>query len=66
MFTPTKLIFLILILAIIWFGYRMIERRQAATKHAQDKTSSGATVDMKECERCGAWVDAKEGCSICG
>ena len=66
MFTPTKLIFLAVILAVIWFGYRMIERRQDTTKHEREKTSSDATVDMIECKKCGAWVDAKEGCSICG
>lgn len=66
MFTPTKLILLGVILAVVWFGYRMIERRQDTAKHHAEKTSADATVDMIECKECGAWVDAKEGCSICG
>ena len=66
MFTPGKLLFLIIILAIVWFGYRAIERRQDTAKHKKDQGQSGATVDMVQCEKCGAFVDAKEGCSICG
>jgi hypothetical protein len=66
MFTPTKLLLLGLILAVIWYGYRIIEKRNEAAKHKRDQTSADAMVDMIECKTCGAWVDAKDGCSICG
>ena len=68
MFTPQKIFFLILILAVIWFLFRVIEKRngKAAQEKQENKTE---TVDLTQCAVCGDWVDAacsKPECPIKG
>jgi hypothetical protein len=72
----SKILFTILIIVAIWKGFTLINRlanqRQAAVK----KRTAGAasrgtkpqppgTIELRECPRCGAYVDPREGCR-CG
>jgi len=56
MFTPQKILLLLLILGAVWFLFRAIEKRN---KMMRDKTpSSGRTMDLIECSKCGNWVNS--------
>lgn len=67
MFTPQKIFFLILILAIVWGVYRVIERRNKTRDNLKADKPKEETVTLKQCASCGDWVDAscsKPGCPI--
>jgi hypothetical protein len=74
----TKILFTVLIVVAIWKGFALFNRlaseRKAALKRqaAAAKRATGspraqrtATLELRECPRCGAYVDPREGCR-CG
>lgn len=69
MFSGPKLLLLGVVLWLVWFVFRLIERRNRALntdqeEAAQQKTEEKKTdsfVELKECEGCGAYV-ATAGC----
>ncbi len=76
--TLGKLVFTIFVVIAIWKAFTYVsrlthERQQAdgLRKRAANATSRtrraarGPTIELVECPRCGAYVDAGEGCS-CG
>ena len=66
MFSPGKLLLLVLILVAAWWIWRVIERRNAGRGGGPE--SSGA-VDLVQCPVCGDWVEGacrKPGCSGSG
>lgn len=69
MLTPSKLIVLGIILGVIWVVFRTIERRNNVhSSHAKEKKSS-STLDLEQCNICGAWVNTpcdKKDCPISG
>jgi hypothetical protein len=73
-----KILITILIIVVIWKGFALVTRlaseRQAALKRQSgaarraaksSRTQRSATVELRECPRCGAYVDPREGCR-CG
>jgi ribosomal protein L32 len=74
----SKILITILIIVAIWKGFTLVSRlaseRQAGLKRqasAARRAAKGAhaapagTVELRECPRCGAYVDPREGCR-CG
>lgn len=68
-FSLPKLIVLAVIVAAIWYGFKIFSRGQAAakTKVPGDDTDSiiPDAVDMVKCETCGDFV-ASKGSTSCG
>lgn len=75
-----KILVIIAILAVVWYGLKLIgrldrERKQAlkeagrakpAKRPAGDAGSGGAVRDLIECRSCHAFVAAAPVCSVCG
>ena len=68
----SKALLIILIIVVIWKGFGLVSRltseRQAAAKRSAGRTSRtsradrAGTVELRQCPRCGAYVDPREGC----
>ena len=56
MFTPTKIFLLIIILAVVWFIFSAIEKRNRRAAEAR-REEKAETVDLRQCDTCGNWVD---------
>ena len=56
MFTPTKIFLLIIILALVWFIFSAIEKRNRRAAEAK-REEKAETVDLRQCTACGNWVD---------
>ena len=65
MLSPSKLITLGLVLALVWVIFRTIERRNAVREDAASSGKKSTTVDLTQCAQCGAWVDAPCGQKDC-
>lgn len=68
MFTPTKIFLLIIILAVVWFIFSAIEKRNRRAAEAK-REEKAETVDLRQCAVCGNWVDnpcGKPDCPIKG
>jgi hypothetical protein len=73
----SKILLTILIIVAIWKGFTLVSRlaserqaaarRQAGTSSRADasRAARAGTVELRECPRCGAYVDPREGCR-CG
>ena len=73
----SKILITILIIVAIWKGFTLVSRlaseRQAGLKRqagaarraARRSCAPAGTVELRECPRCGAYVDPREGCR-CG
>ncbi|HEX5079669.1 MAG TPA: hypothetical protein VFV80_11010 [Geminicoccaceae bacterium] len=72
----SKVLLTILVIVAIWKGLALVSRlaseRQAALRRqagAAKRAAAGArgagAVELRQCPRCGAYVDPREGCS-CG
>jgi len=59
-FSLTKLLVLIAIIAIVWYGFKYVGRRnEIAAKAAKPKPvdeKSAGSVDMEKCSVCGTFV----------
>ena len=73
MFTPTKIFILVIILALVWFVFTTIEKRQRRAAEAaaekDGKKKGDKTVDLQQCATCGDWVSgpcSKPECIIKG
>lgn len=67
MFTPQKILILLLILGFVWFLFRIIEKRNRVMK--QSGKGRAETMDLTQCSRCGNWVNSackKDNCPISG
>jgi len=72
-----KFLVLVLIIVVIWKGIALVNRlaseRKAALKRQAgaarraegSRAQRAATVELRQCPRCGAYVDPREGCH-CG
>jgi hypothetical protein len=70
--TLSKILFTILVVIAVWKGFTMVnrlarERRQAEALRQRSggrpkAASSRRTIELVECQRCGAYVDPREGC----
>jgi hypothetical protein len=71
-----KILVIVLIIVVIWKGFGLVSRlaseRQAAVKRSAagrttrtSRAARAATVELRECPRCGAYVDPREDCR-CG
>jgi hypothetical protein len=73
-----KILVIVLIIVAIWKGFALVNRlasdrkaalkRQAGTARRAAEASRAqrtGTVELRECPRCGAYVDPREGCR-CG
>ena len=69
MFSVPKLLLLGAVLWLVWFAFRLIERRNRARKADQDETGQtgqqergrkrgDSFVELTECKGCGAYVTA--------
>jgi hypothetical protein len=72
----SKILITILIIIAIWKGFTLINRlaneRRAAVKkrptrpaRQNPRPQPPGTIELRECPRCGAYVDPREGCR-CG
>jgi hypothetical protein len=72
----SKILLIILIIVVIWKGFGLVSRlageRQAALKRSAggratrtSRAERADTVELRQCPRCGAYVDPREGCG-CG
>jgi len=74
----SKILFTIMIVIAVWKGFALVNRfaneRQAAAKRRGARPASGArksskaeqgAIELRECPRCGAYIDPRENCS-CG
>ncbi|MEM7022319.1 MAG: hypothetical protein AAF637_06960 [Pseudomonadota bacterium] len=75
----TKIIFTILVIVAVWKGFALINRlaqeRQGSVKRRRAPQPDQGTrrarrqgpgaIDLRECPRCGAYFDPREGCH-CG
>ncbi len=75
-FSLQKLLFTILIIAIVWYGFKMLARlqerrdsektlRRAPSNRGRDKDKPADAEDMVACATCGAFVPARRARS-CG
>lgn len=67
MFTPQKILILLLILGFVWFLFRVIEKRNKVMNSS--RKDQGETMDLTECSHCGKWVNSsceKDNCPISG
>ena len=64
MFAPSKILFLILTLLVVWWLWRLFERKGMGVG-GQSKTSSGDAVDLVQCPSCGDWVEGACGKPEC-
>jgi hypothetical protein len=68
----SKILLIILIIVVIWKGFGLVSRlaseRQAGLKRSAGRTTRtsrtdrAGTVELRQCPRCGAYVDPREGC----
>jgi hypothetical protein len=72
----SKIIFTILIIVVVWKGFSLVSRlaneRQAAMKRQggaargpRRQTEEQGASELRECPRCGAYIDPREECT-CG
>jgi hypothetical protein len=68
----SKVLLIILIIVVIWKGFGLVSRlaseRRAALKRSAGRATRtsradrAGTVELRQCPRCGAYVDPREGC----
>jgi hypothetical protein len=69
----SKILLIILIIVVLWKGFGLVSRlaserraavkRSAAGRATRTSRADGAgMVDLRQCPRCGAYVDPREGC----
>ena len=61
MFSLPKLLMLFALLWAVWLAFRLIDRRNQARDDqvgSGDATDMDKSVDLTECDRCGAYVPA--------
>jgi hypothetical protein len=66
----SKILFTILIAGVVWKGFALVGRlareRQAPPVRqnapGRPKATAQRTIELVECQRCGAYVDPREGC----
>lgn len=64
--SPSKLLVLIAVVAIVWYGFKLVGRLDAARKSvAKGDDDSRGGVDTVSCAVCGAYV-AADGATSCG
>jgi hypothetical protein len=74
----SKILLIVLVIVVVWKGFALVSRlaseRKAALKRQAGATRRAAqgsrahraaTVELRPCPRCGAYVDPREGCQ-CG
>ena len=57
-FSLAKLLVLAAIIAAVWYGFKIIGRRNQGPKVAEDKPATGriSAEDTVQCARCGTYV----------
>ena len=69
--TLSKILLTILIAVVVWKGFALVSRlareRQAPrpvgkARAGRPKAAGRRTIELVECQRCGAYVDPREGC----
>jgi len=67
----SKILFTILIVIVVWKGFAMVNRLARQRQQAEvarrrpasrPTASSRQTIELVECQRCGAYFDPREGC----
>jgi hypothetical protein len=73
----SKILFTIMIVIAVWKGFALVSRlaseRQATVKRRRPaepaadapRAQRAGTIELRECPRCGAYIDPREGCK-CG
>jgi hypothetical protein len=74
----SKILLIVLVIVVVWKGFALVSRlaseRKAALKRqagaarraaGASRAAPAGTVELRECPRCGAYVDPREGCR-CG
>ncbi len=66
-FSLAKLVVLAAIIAAVWYGFKIIGRRNQASKVARAKPDEGriSAEDTVQCPRCGTYV-VTSGATACG
>ena len=65
----SKILITILIVVAIWKGFALVNRLANERRGSVRKRPAGGvraqrqgTIELRECPRCGAYVDPREGC----
>ena len=68
----SKVLLIILIIVVVWKGFGLVSRlaseRQAGLKRSAGRATRTSRADradpveLRQCPRCGAYVDPREGC----
>ena len=70
-FSPLKILFTIAVVAVIWYGFKILSRKQAEQKkdsssQTSQKTTNDADVqDLEACPACGNYIVKGKKCG-CG
>lgn len=69
MLSPQKILILVIILGVVWFLFRTLERRGKVMMDENKESQKNSTLDLQQCSACDAWVDSpcgKKDCPISG
>ena len=74
----SKILLIVLVIVVVWKGFALVSRLASERKAALKRPAGAArhatqgsrgeragTIELRECPRCGAYVDPREGCR-CG
>jgi hypothetical protein len=74
----SKILLIVLVIVVVWKGFALVSRLASERKAALKRSAGAArhatqgsraeragTIELRECPRCGAYVDPREGCR-CG
>ena len=73
MLSLPKILALAVVIVVVWFGFRLLDRRvkgassddDTAQSDKTDKKKAGAALDLEECGSCGAWIVEDQECPYC-
>ncbi len=60
--SPSKLLVLVVVILVVWHGFKWIGRAQNKRSHSPPK---GAGIDTVACPKCGTYYDQSKG-DLCG
>ncbi len=62
--SPSKLLVLVIVVGVVWFGFKWLGRRPGGRKGAAKPSATGR-IDTVACPTCGTYTDAAKG-AYCG
>ena len=63
--SPSKLLVLVLVVGVVWFGFKWLGQRQSRAGEAPPSPKESGRIDTVACPTCGTYTDAAKG-TFCG